>query len=189
MLRKAFAVCLMALAGQTHAGLINFSGTFSATDASFPIPTISGSFGFIFDDSVVTTGLQRFQPLALSSLTFSPDPYAGTFSFDTLNTAAYLEYLDGALFRLDIGGLLIGVTVVGSGTNDFSVAYILQPPFTAFLAAWTATVSRDDIANANISGSLTSTPVSVPEPGTLSLLAAGLIALGFIRRRSQSQIR
>ena len=32
-------------------------------------------------------------------------------------------------------------------------------------------------------------PVTVPEPGTLSLFAAGLLALGFIRWRTQAQIR
>lgn len=32
-----------------------------------------------------------------------------------------------------------------------------------------------------------SIPVSVPEPSTLSLLAAGMIALGFARRRVEKQ--
>ena len=189
MLRKAFAVCLIALASQAQAGLINFSGTFSGTDASFAIPTISGSFGITFDDSVVPPGNPIFYNFPLSSLTFLPDPYAGTFSFDTSNTAAQLEYRDGALVRLDIGGLSNGVGAVAFGTNDFLVSFvssILNPRINPVQAIWTTVVSPiliDAGFSSSIEGSLAATPVSVPEPGSLELLDAGLLALGCLQFR------
>ena len=178
MLRNAVLVCLLALvglalAGPANAGLIDFSGTFSRTFVGLGV-SISGTFGFQFNDSGVTTGFQTFSNLPLSSLTLNPNPIGGT-TFTTSNTGAEVTYINGTLFQIAVGGLISGIASMNIGTEDFRAIFSISSPTTPDVG-----FAQGIPVGGNGTGSLTIT--SVPEPGAFWLLGASLIALGLARR-------
>jgi hypothetical protein len=87
MLRKAFVACLIALSGQTHAGQINFSGTFERLSSAIlrllPYRAVSVSCSMTLPSRVACP---RSSSRELVSLSLSPNLLGGT-AFDTSNTA------------------------------------------------------------------------------------------------------
>ena len=130
-------------------------------------------------------------------------PVTGTVVYDAASTTDLIDSLisidlniDGHTYSLgevgfaplgtdtqQIYGLLNGTSTVIS-SDDFSLTWELTtliPEFFFFTTAsstetWVA--SQDGFTQFSVTG-----PSAVAEPSTLSLFAAGLIALGFMRRR------
>jgi len=172
------------------AGLVNsqattliFTGTFSATPDS-NVSSLSGTFQFSFDDSVVTgIGTEFFSPLSLTSFSLIPNPLGAT-AFNLTNAGAALTYNSGVLAILHVGGFgggLFGPNSIAAATDDFAVNYTDftggGPPVAvlASVASSPSTVGVDS----SPSGSLS----VIPEPSRALLCLLGLGALLVGRRR------
>jgi len=182
MKRIGLFVLASALGPLAHAGLINYSGSFAATDlgSGSAVTAISGSWSFVFDDSVVGgVGLEIFTP-SLTTFTLNPNPLGAT-TFDTSNTGSALRLLDGVPFEIHVGFGLISVL---AAADDFSVLH--RVGLTSVL--WSIATEPDIVAGGftGSTGSFAATPVSeVPEPGTLTLFGAALVGIALLRRRGR----
>ena len=149
MLRKAFVVCLMALAGHAHAILINSSA------GAYDVTTIT------------TTGLD---PILADQVWWEKDALAVEFAelvnddLGILNGAMEIKIL-GPYFAVAIRSVVIISTAAWNAETQ-SVSG--GGPFQRLSEVYA--VARP-------------VPTGVPEPGTLDLLGAALLALCWIRVR------
>ena len=109
---------------QVSAEVKTFIGTFNATfnNPTEGIPNITGSWSFDFDtESIPGTGFGTIV-VNLKSLTLSPS-LVGATSFNISNASGWLQYHDGILIRVGIGGDISGPANMSSDTDDFGASY------------------------------------------------------------------
>lgn len=167
------------LAGSAHAAIVSGTYSFSGTGFSNGFPDFSGSFTVSFDNGANITN-----STALTVNTLSPNRF-GTIGFSYSAVSDILTF--GG--KDDSGGVT-GLAGLGyfqaTGLEDFY--------FNVNLASTAAPSLRDLVVNnqgqAGRASSVTFTftpasdpPVGVPTPNALSLVAAGLLGLGIVRRR------
>ena len=188
---KKFTQVLMLIAslgfGISAQALLIIEGDFTA---DFPsgsaVPTLSGSFDAIFDDSVVTgTGNEVFQDLSiLTSFSLNPNPLGST-NFDTSNVGMTLGFNDGVFDYAFLGGLP-DVNTITFAEDDFIVAF--TPTENSWFISVDYTVATEEgfrSASSN-DGSASGSLRVVPEPTTLALLSLGLVGLGVARHKKKS---
>jgi len=163
----------------SQALLLEYEGTFVATFGN-SANDFSGSYSFLFDDSVVNpVGTHEYGVFGLTSLVFSPDPYGiDSYNGNPHLAGAQLQFIDGTLEELWIGGIANGVTGVFNNSDDFSVRY------NGDLDA-TAAVGGNQTAQLTSTPTGTSTVTVVPEPASASLLIAALGGLALRCRRKK----
>lgn len=128
---------------------------------------------------LVAGGPPGFTGSETLAITGSSSDYFGLYwgSMDAYNT---LTFLDGGTVVASLTGsdVAAGGDANGNqsllGTNNYLNIFNLPSYDTVTLGSTSPNFEVDNIAFGT---------VSVPEPGTLALLGAGLIGLGFIRRR------
>jgi hypothetical protein len=121
----------------------------------------------------------------------SPSGKVNFFSAFTANvvpvgwTVVESTYLDNAngLFTVSPADLLATATFTSAGTSNESNYNLTAVGPYSVTELYTITATSEFSANNTID--LTST---VPEPGTLAILGAGLVGLGFIRRRGNTRV-
>ena len=178
MKKSLISLILLLASTASQATLIHYSGNFSGT---FPtgsaVPTISGSWSVLFDDSGFSgSGLSgELTPISFS---LTPNPL-GVTSFNISNVGVELFFFNGSLLEIFVGGLIRGVTGASSNVDDFRANYVSSGRLVQLLysVATEPTLPRAT----TLSGSFAATTASVPEPSTLALMAIGLIAVGFAR--------
>jgi hypothetical protein len=162
---------------------------FSIAQHSDEVPSISGSFSFDFDDSlVVGTGFESYT-FPLTTLTFTPNPLGST-TVDTSNSAAQVFFVNGVFTAITVGGTpgALGageckpdaddwfVEYYNSAVPTYSLASIATVPekftrFSKFAGSLTVTEVVDDsppIANAGLDFSVNESQSSVILNGSLS---------------------
>lgn len=163
------------------AAVLSFSGTFSAPMTG-PITTLSGSFQFDFDDSVVTGAVSEFfDGIPLNSFSLSPSMIGST-TFDLSNSVGAVRYESGILTEFAVGGAAAGgVRGIDPNTEDFAVLWaniggvFSGPPVGQFYIL----PGQGQLFNSEpASGTVT----VVPEPSSTLLLLGGT-GLVFLRRR------
>jgi hypothetical protein len=89
-----------------------------------PVSSVSGSFRFLYDDSVVPSGSQ------LSITPTEAFAQVGSVTFDESNTEVRLFIIRGNLFQIFWGGLAGGqANIIRIGTDDIAVGYLASGPF------------------------------------------------------------
>lgn len=152
-----------------------FEGSFAADFST--LPSISGSFSLLFDDSAVTgVGAEIFFNQTLESLSVTPNPLLG-FDYNTSNTFANVFFFDG-LLAMNIGGANAGSC--NEYVGDFCVDFLGTPPAISLVGL---AGGQGVETGFNAIGELSITPVNVPVPATLALFGLGLAGLGFSRRK------
>jgi hypothetical protein len=193
MVKRVFVLAAMlSLAGvapPADAASVLYTGTFDANFQTSGVPSIiSGTFTFIFDESVVpSSGPAQFH--------LAPDSVAmtrlGSTTFTPADTGVELDYNDGTFVEAIFGGTP-NVGVVTPGTDDFSLVYLARLGGTDLANAQAATLSAPAVGDATgVSGTIVATGPVVSEP-TAAWLAgiAALAGLGVwaCRRRAASRV-
>jgi len=153
--------------------------------------TLTAAPGFVLDTDAngvqlpanpfVETSYAPYQQLLLSDL-FGFSLHSA-FVSKTPNPLGNLQLAGGASVDLDLGTLSVdSVLAPGSYTTDIGVKEDIQ-----FLDCGVCITNANPFMPPSIdAGPLTIDVVAVPEPSTIALLGATLIAFGFIRRRAKS---
>ncbi|MDB6063733.1 MAG: hypothetical protein JWM78_3836 [Verrucomicrobiaceae bacterium] len=84
-----------------------------------------------------------------------------------------------------IGDTLSGVNGIAWGTNDFWLAGNFATPTPAFYNFYYSIAGVTDIFSSYTGSISVAPPAKVPEPSSIALLAAGVLGLGFARRRAR----
>ena len=187
---KKFTQVLMLVAslgfGISAQASLMIEGDFTAVFPSgSAVPTLSGSFDAIFDDSVVIgTGNEVFQNLPiLTSFSLNPNPLGST-NFDTSNVGMTLGFNYGVFDYAFLGGLP-NVTGIVFAEDDFIVAFSLEN--SSFISVNYSVATEEGFRSAFSSdGSASGSLRAVPEPTTLALFGLGLAGMGFARRRNSA---
>ena len=176
---------------------------------TFKLTGISGN-NYTFDYSVANTSSAPITGSRISSFAFNADPNitsaasTGAFSYTTLNSnypngigtvdVCFKDALTGSCAGGGSGGLTIGQSGTGSFTLSFSQP-ISALTLSDFYVRYQSISGAGGITSASGAGTLSSTSstsggtttssggTSVPEPGMLGLMSAGLIATALLRRR------
>ena len=166
---------------------------------TFTLTGISGN-NYTFSYSVANTSTSPITDSRISSFAFNTDPTitsatsTGAFSYTTLNSTypngigsvdvCFKDALTGSCAGGGSGGLTIGQTGTGTFTLSFSQP-ITSLTLSDFYVRYQSITGAGGITSASGSGTISSTSggTSVPEPGMLGLMSAGLIATALLRRR------
>jgi PEP-CTERM motif len=167
----AFLSALIA-AAPGHATVISRTIEFTASDLDFsaPVDPVVGSFSITFDNAV--TVLNQTSGIGLISLNIVLE--ASGVGFD---------YFSGGDDTLVIGGVLGGVSTISGNVDDFLL--VIDNVSTAPVFQFFFYSQADAINNAHFARNLNGTvgPIAVPEPASLALLGAGIVAAALSRRR------
>lgn len=176
----SLALGVMCLANPSQAKLATYSGWFEASGfpgGAVPDP-FNGSFSFEFDDSVLSgVGYEFFLPLPLITLNLSPD-VVGSTQFTTANTGVKIDFQDGQLDTLVLGGSPSGVSSISQHTDDFNVRFLASTGEVAFFHLANQSVDFIRVPSTFAGGFTVSV---VPEPSTLLCMLA-LFSAGLLRR-------
>lgn len=166
---------------------------------TFTLTGISGN-NYTFSYSVANTSTSPITDSRISSFAFNTDPTitsatsTGAFSYTTLNSTypngigsvdvCFKDALTASCAGGGSGGLTIGQTGTGTFTLSFSQP-ITSLTLSDFYVRYQSITGAGGITSASGSGTISSTSggTSVPEPGMLGLMSAGLIATALLRRR------
>lgn len=185
------ATSLTLISLSSHAGLL-ISGTFAIDFGFFGVPTqgepiLAGSYTATFDDSIVLgTGNEAFRGLSFDSFLLTSGPVGST-TFNLSNTVFDLEFEDGVLDYIRIGGSTDGtaspVATIGQTVDDFRVDNF-DPGLSSAVRGWVSAASTPlsdfstlGTATFALQGVGDNPPSLVPVPGTLLLLCVGTIVL------------
>jgi hypothetical protein len=170
----------------TTAGSTSSYGNFDPVTVS---ASLGASPGSLFSNSIDTSalGVGTLNVYVTEQGITSPVGQVNFFSAFTANvvpvgwTVVESTYLDSAngLYTVSPADLLSTVTFTSAGTTDESNYNLTATGPYSVTELFTITATTEFSANNTID--LTST---VPEPGTLAILGAGLAGIGFIRRRA-----
>ncbi len=169
--------CLAFVSSNVAAEFIQYSGTSTATYSTGSVNEIQLTWTAIpFDESVVTgNGFELFD-VELSALTFFPATL-GTTMFSTNNTSFQVQYSNGSLFALVVGGNVNGVEAIAPGADDFMARY--NPDGTAFQTAYRLSTSNSLDGNsfdmsATITAGVVTPPVKILFEGHISSMQGSI---------------
>jgi hypothetical protein len=168
------------------AAVLTFVGDFDATfnNPTQGIPNIIGNWSFDFDtDSIPGTGIETLL-VNLTSLTLSPS-LIGTTNFSISNASGWLQYQDGSLLTLGVGGDINGPDGVTSNTDDFSVGY--DPAgnarsATVSVASSPLLTDGTGMQGGSVSGSFSIVPI----PPAVWLFSSGMLGLIAMAKRAKA---
>ena len=145
---------------------IDFTG--SNFDFNPPVDPVTGSFAITFDNAANLTN----QTTGLSIISFNITVPSGI-GFD------YYAASDTLL----IGGLLGGVNTIPGNVDDFMLAILDISTVPEFQILFYTQADNNNTPHMARSLNGTVGPLAVPEPASLALFGAGIVAAGLIRRR------
>jgi hypothetical protein len=176
-------------AGSTSSSALAVASSYGNFDPVTVSASLGASPGSLFSNSIDTSalGVGTLNVYVTEQGITSPVGQVNFFSAFTANvvpvgwTVVESTYLDSAngLYTVSPADLLSTVTFTSAGTTDESNYNLTATGPYSVTELFTITATTEFSANNTID--LTST---VPEPGTLAILGAGLAGIGFIRRRA-----
>ena len=139
-------------------------------------PTQTGSADLIFNlDAFRADGYELDSFTSVIGIDLHGGPYFG----DPNNGANFSVFLDNVLvYTQDVAGTNAGSFAVDVGIDDIHSTLTLS---TSMVGAWNSNHAAWALAQLN------GTATSVPEPSVIALFGAGLIGVGFSRRKRMIQ--
>jgi hypothetical protein len=188
---KIWALCgvFFGASVPASAAVLNFIGDFDATfyNPTQGIPNITVNWSLDFDtDRIPSIGTETLA-VDLTSLTISPN-HIGTTTFSVSNSSGWLQYQNGVLIGLGIGGDINGPGI-SSDTDDFDIGYYPTGE------AWSAAVSVASVPLSldvapSVAGTETGTVSGsfsiVPIPPTAWLFSFGMLGLTAMAKRKKA---
>jgi hypothetical protein len=210
----AIGVCLLAAAGPTvaYADVVTFTFENFAVQSGLTTLTLSGGgLTAVLTRSGSVFGISDQSPLTIPPLNFAAswgtrtlDPFGDTndgtpflLNFSQAITGLSVQMGDFGLdddalslqlfSGLDGTGTLLGTATATLVANGFEFSF-LTPSLSTSAARSARFIGSSANVNSVLYDNITVTFVptsAVPEPGTLALMASGLLGVGFIRRRKR----
>jgi hypothetical protein len=168
------------------AAVLTFIGDFDATfnNPTEGIPNITGNWSFDFDTNSVQ-GLDGLFTVNLTSLTLSPN-LIGTTTFNISNTSGWLQYLNGTLSDLGIGGDISEPFGVSSDTDDFAASYDAAGNASGAVISVASSPLTSDSAPGLQGGSVSGGFSIVPIPPAVWLFSSGILGLIAMAKRRKA---
>lgn len=186
---RIVALCCVFFGSPLPAGaaVLRYIGDFGATfnNPTEGIPTITGNWSFDFDtDTIPGTGIETLV-VNLTSLALSPSLIGAT-TFSISNSSGWLQFQEGNLITLGVGGDINGPSSISSDTDDFAVGYNATGNTNSVSVSAASSPLSIDTAPGLQGGSVSGGFSIVPIPPALWLLSSGILGLIAITKRSKA---